>query len=922
MSIVESSYRPGVLEIVMSVARRRNAGEDVPDEAVLAANPHVPEDELRLALDRLRRIAVAQQNLTIKWKTDDCTDAVGLGCARGDAEEPADFKEHVLPESISRYRPVTFLGEGTFGTVYRAYDPHHDCCVAVKISKTAIVTREQEALFFREARAAAQLDHPGIVHIRDSGRDGDRFFIVTEYVEGSTLERMIADTAISAEQAVQIAIEICSALDHAHSRGVIHRDLKPANVIVDRSGLPRLMDFGLAKRMENEATLTTDGSLIGTIAYMSPQQADGAGRLVDGRADIYSLGVILFEMITRERPFRGTPLMIYRQVLNDEPPSPRTLNDKVPPDLETIVLSCLEKDPDNRLAAAELREELVRFYNGEPIKSRPISSLERLWRWSKRRPATSGLILAVSLLAVTMIAAGSREIYTQRLAKTQLGENLLTTAELYGRRGEWSKALAQIESAQALGYEEPVRLSIARLKALDALNRIQESRDLLESLYKRHDLGEHQAEVALLRGISLLTQGKRTEGVELLRQAKQSGQLPRSSVALIDALTAKTSSAALQHFETSLKEDPFSQEAHAYLVFALAMAGRDREALERTSVAIQLFPDDPNFALFGAFIETMNGNAQGVESYLNTRACKQLSPELMANYRTVIENLPRLYEATFRMWDFDPPPDFINFSEAERKAAERMQAAIIAIGSYESQPSSINGLLGLLEGKGPLCYQAAYEVLDDLASFQTVGFLMNGDGDLDRIDSIIDRLQKSSAIHPDSFFDLCRARLLYMRGRLAESSAAFEKASDRRSMFGDIAQLALYGGARCEYERYRNKDTRSLARAREFVRQRLSYRCLAPGHAERLLEIAIADQDYDSARAIVEFLDKKQFSDDVLNLRRAEIEFGARDYVAALRFCQLVAAKSDRAAEAQEIIRKCRARLVDLTAIKGDNPGP
>ncbi|HEY1861281.1 MAG TPA: DUF3365 domain-containing protein, partial [Gemmataceae bacterium] len=199
-------------------------------------------------------------------------------------------------------------------------------------------------------------------------------------------------------QAAELIAAVTDALNYAHRHGVIHRDVKPSNIQLDTEGRPHLMDFGLAKRETDESPMTMDGQVLGTPAYTSPEQARGESNAVDGRTDVYSLGVILYELLTGERPFRGNRQMLLLQVLHDEPRPPRQLNDKAPRDLETICLKAMAKAPARRYATAQdLADDLRRYLRGEAIRARPVGRAERLWRWCRRNPVAAGLLLAVSL---------------------------------------------------------------------------------------------------------------------------------------------------------------------------------------------------------------------------------------------------------------------------------------------------------------------------------------------------------------------------------------------------------------------------------------------------------------------------------------------------------------------------------------------
>jgi hypothetical protein len=271
--------------------------------------------------------------------------------------------------------------------------------VAVKVLRAANVAMpDYIERFLREARSAAQLHHPGIVMVHDSGQtDTGVCYIVEEFIDGLTLECRMANKSLDFPESAQLAAALADALDYAHRNSVVHRDIKPSNIMLDCDGKPHLMDFGLAKQSDAKL-VTCEGDILGTPAYMSPEQASGDAAHVTATSDIYSLGVVLYEMLTGVRPFQGVGRMLLLQVLDDEPRAPRRVNEKIPRDLETICLTAMAKHPARRYpSAAELREDLRRFLRGEAILARPAGPARRAARWCRRNPIPTGLFLAVLL---------------------------------------------------------------------------------------------------------------------------------------------------------------------------------------------------------------------------------------------------------------------------------------------------------------------------------------------------------------------------------------------------------------------------------------------------------------------------------------------------------------------------------------------
>jgi serine/threonine-protein kinase len=367
------------------------------------------------------------------------------------------------PKRLGKFEFLEQLGVGSFGTVYKARDTELDRTVAIKIPRAGNIPRPEDMdRFLREAKSAAQLKHPSIVALFDAGQSDGTCYLVSELVQGATLAERLSGKRFSFRQSAEFIAEVADALHYAHQHGVVHRDIKPSNIMLDLEARPHLMDFGLAKRAADEITMTLEGQVLGTPAYMAPEQARGEVKKVDGRSDIYSLGVILYELLTGELPFRGQTRMLLVQVMQDEPRPPRRLNDQVPGDLETICLKAMAKEPARRYQTArDFADDLRRWLKGEPIQARPVGRIEKSWRWCRRNPARAALAACALLLLVGGVTAGFwyQEVRADRLrqsiqaerdiaAALQESETLLKQAEtLTDNPYHWEATLTAVLSA-------------------------------------------------------------------------------------------------------------------------------------------------------------------------------------------------------------------------------------------------------------------------------------------------------------------------------------------------------------------------------------------------------------------------------------------------------------------------------------------
>jgi hypothetical protein len=498
--------------------------------------------------------------------------------------------------TVPGYEILRELGRGGMGVVYKAKQTALNRVVALKMIRAGTQAGSEELMRFKiEAEAVAALQHPNIVQIYEVGEYEGLPFFSLEYVDGGSLQKRMTDGLVPARQAADLVEALARAIHHAHQRGVVHRDLKPANILLasggrqppdgaeaDPSGgvrpplseaVPKITDFGLAKRLRGESGHTGTGAILGTPSYMAPEQAAGRAREIGPACDIYALGAILYDLLTGRPPFRGDSVMeTLKQVLDVDPVPPSSLQPGLPRDLEIICLKCLQKAPAQRYATAEaLAEDLRRWRVGEPIRARATPAWERAVKWARRRPAAASLLAAaaVALLAVAADAVWyadherRRADEEARLRGQAEREHEEATREEQRARGNFRDAVDAIEELlEEAARHRPEDLPSLRGMYEDQLARAE--RFFRRFLHEGGGDGAARREDALARTRLAILERKRGR--------------PERSLALCDE--------ALAELEGLLQENPEQSDLWTARVAvraergaALAAAGRGPEAL-------------------------------------------------------------------------------------------------------------------------------------------------------------------------------------------------------------------------------------------------------------------------------------------------------------------------------------------------------
>ncbi|MBI85712.1 MAG: hypothetical protein CMJ81_21160 [Planctomycetaceae bacterium] len=548
-----------------------------------------------------------------------------VGGTPPESHSPTEFENWAETDSaapcggrIGRYRLIERIGSGAGGRLFRAKDERLERTVALKILRERQTESHQGRVRLeREARAAARLKHDHIVRIYDvSLQAGDTPHIVYELIEGESLhERLRRVHYLSASQTARIAREVALALDAAHQVGLVHRDVKPSNILLEAStGRAKVTDFGLARFDENQTRVTMEGMIAGTPAYMSPEQVINPHE-VDGRSDLYSLGVTMYEMLTGELPFRGVVRMTLTQVLHEDPRPVRELNDDVAIDMETIVAKTMTKEAARRYAsAAELADDLQRFLDGESIEAQAAGPTKKMWRTVRRNPRIASFVAGVVMLLMG-IAIGST-FFALKLASTQKEARLARLKAQQDAQAAAEQRNLALETLRQLVFEvhddledggtdvHQMQLSILNT-ALDGLRKVASSA-------ANSEMADFSSAVARNRlAMALYGLGNLEESIIQLRLALQASE--QLLLATPDNIaTTRLRAEVLVNLGACLTESGENEKAQEHLHLSIAIAQRLLDSDPTDEESQQILAD--GFREMGELVEDSD-HQKAVEFY-------------------------------------------------------------------------------------------------------------------------------------------------------------------------------------------------------------------------------------------------------------------------------------------------------------------
>jgi predicted Ser/Thr protein kinase len=564
---------------------------------------------------------------------------------------PADLSSLI----IGSYRIEGLLGEGGMGRVYLARQENPARKVALKVMAPGRLSERAMRRFEYEAEILGRLQHPGIAQVYEAGTSKGsegalQPFFAMEYIEGSTLLKFMREGTLDLPRKLALLAEIADAVEHAHRRGVVHRDLKPGNIVVDREGRPKVLDFGVARIADANRDATEVGSIVGTLAYMSPEQAGGDPAAVDTRTDVYSLGVVMYQALAGVLPIdlTGKTTLEAIRTIAESKVVPLDLRDtSIPSDAAAIAAKAIATDKEQRYSsAAEFAADLRRFLANEPIQARTPSTWYSLKKYIQRKRAQAAAIFlgTFAVLAALVVAsisyvqvqsADAEKRFQVRLTGMESAKAQMAAARRLMQRGDWRNALQTLKAIDVAHVDDPVERDLEIARSLVALNRRSEAKSLLDAAGS--STGGREAEALLLRAdFEMAESGSGPAAEEMLRKALSLRTLDPADAAYAEGLLADKTTVAIARFRATLELDPYHHGARGALVLLLSLVGEHADAVRLGETGRTLYPDDPNFVFSLAAIAALNGDRAKSRRVLEA-ARSQFGAETIADLSAVVE---------------------------------------------------------------------------------------------------------------------------------------------------------------------------------------------------------------------------------------------------------------------------------------------
>ncbi len=832
------------------------------------------------------------------WEPDATLAGGDSESASGGEREGRRFTEKV-GDRIGPYLLIEEIGSGGMGTVYRAEQQKPvKREVALKIIKAGMDTDQVIARFEAERQALSMMEHPNIARVLDAGAtDQGRPYFVMELVRGVAVTDFCDQQKMPIEERLQLFCKICDAIQHAHQKGIIHRDLKPSNILVSRSdgkANPKVIDFGVAKatkqRLTEKTMHTQQGQVVGTLEYMSPEQAQMSEALVDTRTDIYSLGVVLYELLIGSTPLNRQSIskLGYIDILNrikDQDPAkpssqlteskatlneiadsrsvePRRLSSQLRGDLDWIVLKALNKEPARRYeTAAGLADDVEHYLNDEPIDARPPTNWYLLNKFARRHKVavTAGMLLLISLIAGIAFTNMQRlraENAENRLADQMVAlrksyrlekENALLAREvaqrnqaaklelaqeieLLARFGRWQEMLEGIDQYRSNYGEPPLDLEIMRLDALDGLSRSTELRTEIQRLESHVEADHYRPILDLWRGyVFLAASDNETDAQSLIRGAIDSGQLNLSNEWFAKGLVDESLAGSLSCYRQALDAFPFHPQARMQMLISLIMLGRYEQVQQEVALAKTMFPNDLRYQ-FAEAASHCFANQRNLASQSRRKLRQQLGRQ-QTRYIAALERLSAAVNDQFRTYDQNGLLDWVTITRQILPLIQDTTYRKIPVAEF--QKDRLSSAYG----------QLADSFLNPFQAFAKENWKHR---------DIIQNCQAAWEIHPDGMFKCFEGWSWIALQDFDKASAAFKLASQSDGLFPEVKNQALYGAFSASLARFdQTSDQAVLDEAVEFLEQHIS-RGFESHRAVTMFKASATAGRWDLARKITE----------------------------------------------------------------------